>query len=240
MAADRPRLLWPDLARTAALIGMAVYHFGYDLEVFGHVAPGTMTSGFWALFARAVAGTFIFLAGLSLWLGHGERIRWRPFLIRLAKVAAGAALVTAGTRYVFGPQYVFFGILHFIALASVIGLVILRLPAILILAAALVSFFARDYLAIDFFNAPWLLWTGLSTAPVISVDFIPLSPWLAPFLAGIAAGQIAERTDFWSRLPDAGGIAALAWPGRHSLIIYLAHQPILMGLVWSLTRAGLL
>jgi uncharacterized membrane protein len=240
MAADRPRLLWPDLARTAALIGMAVYHFGYDLEAFGRLAPGTMTSGFWAVFARAVAGSFIFLAGLSLWLGHGRGIRWQRFLVRLAKIAAGAVLVTAGTRYAFGPQYVFFGILHFIAVASLLGLFFLRWPAALILVAAAGAFLARDLFAGDPFNAPWLLWTGLATAPVHSVDFIPMSPWFAPFLAGVAAGRLAARADLWSRLPEAHRLAAFAWPGRHSLIIYLLHQPILIGIVWGLTRAGLL
>lgn len=240
MAADRPRLLWPDLARTAALVGMAVYHFGYDLEAFGHLAPGTMTGGFWALFARAVAGSFIFLAGLSLWLGHGQGIRWPRFLLRLAKIAAGAALVTAGTRYAFGSQYVFFGILHFIAVASLIGLPFLRLPAAFILVAAAGAFVTRDLLAADSFNAPWLVWTGLATEPVYSVDFIPLSPWFAPFLAGIAAGRLAAQAGLWSRQPEARRLAALAWPGRHSLAIYLVHQPILIAIVWGLTRAGLL
>ena len=55
------RIAGLDLARSAALVGMAVYHFGYDLEMFGVVAPATMLSPFWAGFARAVADRVIFM-----------------------------------------------------------------------------------------------------------------------------------------------------------------------------------
>ena len=116
------RLVAIDLARTVALVGMAVFHFTFDLEMFGLVPPGTTTTGGWAVFARLIAGSFLFLAGLSLVLAHGEGIRWRAFGVRMAKVAGAAALVTAGTYAAFPHAFVFFGILHSIALASLMGL----------------------------------------------------------------------------------------------------------------------
>ena len=63
--ASRPRILWIDTARTVALLAMAVYHTGFDLEVFGRIPPGTMMEPGWRLFARLIAGTFIALAGLG-------------------------------------------------------------------------------------------------------------------------------------------------------------------------------
>ena len=82
------RLAWIDLARTLALVCMAVFHFTLDLEMFGYVAPGTTTSGGWAVFAKGIAGSFIALAGYSLVLAHGGGLRRGSYLRRLAMIVA--------------------------------------------------------------------------------------------------------------------------------------------------------
>lgn len=241
MAAAKPRIPWLDLARTAALIAMAVYHAGFDLESVGRLAPGTMQSGIWYWYARAVAGSFLFLVGIGLWLAHGRAIRWRAFLTRLVQIMAGAALVTAATRYALGPYYVFFGILHSIAVSSVIGLAFLRLPAAVTAVAAAAAFLAPGYLKSDAFDAPWLLWTGLSITGAQAVDFEPTLPWLAPVLAGIAVARATGAWAIWG--PRAAGsrlARVLAFPGRHSLAVYLIHQPVLIGCVSGLVWLGLI
>lgn len=55
-----------DVLRSFALLGMIVFHFTRDLEMFGYLAQGTTLSGGWALFARSIAGSFLLLAGVSL------------------------------------------------------------------------------------------------------------------------------------------------------------------------------
>jgi uncharacterized membrane protein len=238
---NRPRSDQPtrfaalDLARTLALAGMVIFHLGFDLEQFGLIAPGTMTSGGWPWFARAVAASFLFIAGIGLWLAHGKAIRWHPFLRRLGQILIGAALVTVATRMAFGPQFAFFGILHSMAVSSVIGLAFLRLPAALTAVAGLAAMAAPLLLRSPAFDAPWLLWTGLATVPVRSVDFVPTLPWLGPLLLGIAAGRLIP----WDSLaaPSPGRLTrALSLPGRHSLAVYLIHQPVLFaaltGLAW--------
>ncbi|MGC9420474.1 MAG: heparan-alpha-glucosaminide N-acetyltransferase [Rhodovulum sp.] len=223
-----------DLARSAALLGMALFHFTYDLEMFGHLPPGTAVSGGWRVLSIAVAGSFLFLAGVSLHLAHGNRLRPRAFLRRLAVIGAAAGLVTLGTRAMFPDSFVYFGILHSIAAASVIGLAFLRLPWAVTLAAALAVLALPRPLGPDW---PWLDWTGLTATPRSSVDFEPLFPWLAPFLAGLAIATLASRTGLWNHLrhasPPGPALRALAWPGRHSLAIYLLHQPVLIALVWT-------
>lgn len=228
-----------DHARTAAIVGMVIYHFGFDLEAFGRLAPATMTTGFWFWFARAVAGSFLFIAGLSLWLAHGRGVRWRPFLWRLAQIVAGATLVTVGTRYLLGPYYIFFGILHSIALSSVIGLAFLRLPPALTALAGIGAITAPMWARSDLFNAPWLRWTGLQTEATGAVDFVPTFPWLGPVLLGIAAAQFIP----WARLRSGAApsqlMRALAFPGRHGLAVYLIHQPVLIGILNGLAWFGL-
>lgn len=238
---SRSRILGLDLARTVALIGMACFHFGFDLESFGHVAPGTMTTGFWGAFARLVAASFLLIAGMSLYLAHEQAIRWHSFLKRWAMIVASAALITVATYFAVGSHFIFFGILHSIATSSLIGLLFLRLPAPFTLLIALLVALAPSCLRSTAFDAPWLLWTGLSIRPVFSMDFEPIFPWLAPVLAGIALARIATHAGLWDKLstPDPGPtMRVLAWPGQHSLIIYLIHQPILIGIVAGLTRLG--
>jgi uncharacterized membrane protein len=69
---------------------MVVFHFVYDLELFGWVAARDRADGGWRMLALATAGSFLFLAGVSLWLGHGAGIRWRGFWRRFVLVAGAA------------------------------------------------------------------------------------------------------------------------------------------------------
>lgn len=219
---------------------MVVFHFTYDLQLFGYAPPGTVFSPGWQIFARAVAGSFIFLAGFSLYLAHRDRIHWRKALHRLALLAAAAALVTGATYVGMPDQFIYFGILHSITVSSVIGLAFLRLPAsVTLIAGAAVLAMARGLHA-EFFNAPMLLWLGLGTETRRAMDFEPTFPWLAPLLFGLAVAKLLAHRGLLARLSDQAapskGLRLLAWPGQHSLAIYLCHQPILIGLLWCVTQ----
>ncbi len=239
----RARIPALDIARTLAILAMVVYHFTFDLELYGYVPRGTTTlPGPWRALAIVTAGSFLFLAGVSLWMAHGAGMRWRAFLWRFGKVAGAAALVSIGTYAAFPHAFVFFGILHSIALCSLLGLAALRLPAPLTLLLAIAVFFAPDFAKSDVFNAPWLWWTGLQTIQLSTVDYEPIFPWFAPFLAGLGLAKLADQFGLWARLTHpnpSAGLNALGFPGRHSLIIYLIHQPILMGLIWTVTQLRL-
>jgi uncharacterized membrane protein len=228
--APPPRLIGLDLARTAALAAMVAYHFTYDLDILGLIPRGTATSGWFWWHARLTAGSFIFLAGVSLWLAHGQGIRWPAFWRRFGKIAAAALLVTVVTHFALPGLTIFYGILHSIAVSSLLGLAVLRLPALatLALAAAMAALpYAFTHPAFD----GLMVWTGLGPTRPITADFLPLFPWAAPLLAGVAAGRLFSRFALWPGLdlPSTPTLRALAWPGRHSLAIYLIHQPVLIG-----------
>ncbi|MES2815322.1 MAG: heparan-alpha-glucosaminide N-acetyltransferase domain-containing protein, partial [Pseudomonadota bacterium] len=59
-----------DIARTLALVCMVIFHFTFDLALFGFIDPGTMSQPIWYYFARMIAGSFLFLSGVSLWMAH--------------------------------------------------------------------------------------------------------------------------------------------------------------------------
>lgn len=242
--AERPlagkRLHWLDMIRGVALIAMASYHFMWDLADFGYLEPDFPSSGWPRLYARAIASTFLFLAGFSLVLAHGDRIRWQSFWKRWLIVVAAAALVTVASYIAMPRGLIHFGILHAIAAASLIGLVFLRLPWPLAFMAAIAAFVAPQYLQSDYFNEPWFWWMGLSTQPRLSFDYVPLLPWLAPFLIGLGLARIPPLASWLRQI--ASGDKPDNWPGktfsflgRHSLVFYLVHQPVLILILYGVS-----
>jgi len=225
----RPRLPALDAARGLALIAMATYHFSWDLEFFGYLAPGTSTQGFLRIYARLIASTFLFLAGFSLVLAQYPTLRLQPFLRRLGVIVAAALAISVATYWFTPESWIFFGILHAIALSSLVGLLFLKAPPLVTLVAAAVSFALPSLLRSPSFDA-WYFWfLGLSETLPRSNDYVPLLPWIGALLTGIAMARFlvdGNRLGWIARLP--AGPAWLRWGGRHSLTVYLLHQPVLI------------
>jgi len=133
------RLLWLDASRTVALLAMVVFHFARDLEFFGVLPSGVTMTGGWAVFARVIAGSFLFLSGVSLIVAHGSSLRLHAWARRLVMLVLAALLVSMGTYVAFPQSYVYFGMLHVIAACSLIGVLVIGAPAwALIVSACLV------------------------------------------------------------------------------------------------------
>lgn len=229
-----------DIARGLALLAMAVYHFTWDLEFFGYLPPSMTAVGGWKLFARCIASSFLFLVGVSLFLAHGGGVRWKGFWRRLAMIAGAALAITIATYMAVPNGFIFFGILHQIALASVLGLAFVRLPAVVVLSVAVTVIAAPFYLRSGFFDAPWWWWSGLSESYPRSNDYVPIFPWFGVVLLGIVATKIAAQTGLLARLGTVRPFRWM-WPlsfiGRHSLAFYLIHQPILIVCIWLFSQA---
>jgi len=230
-----------DLARGLALFAMASYHFSWDLELFGYLEPGTTTHGLFKAYARSIAGSFLFLAGVSLVLAQGNGIKPAAFLKRIAMVAGAAALISLATYFATPESFIYYGILHAIAVSSLIGLAFLRLPVLVTLMIGVICIALPVFYRNEAFNPFWLSWIGLFTVPPKSNDFVPLMPWLGPFLIGMGCTRYAISHGLTERLaalktattPIA---AATRFCGRHSLAFYLLHQPVLLSLVWAASQ----
>jgi uncharacterized membrane protein len=211
---------------------MIVFHFARDLEMFGVLPAGTTLTGGWAVFARLIAGSFLFIAGLSFVLAHGDGLRVRAWMKRLVVILGAACLISISTFIAFPDRFIYFGILHAIGFASIVGLAFLRAPVwttVLFSCAVL----AIDFVSVDPpFQSPWLAWTGLSSSVRPTLDFIPVIPWLAAFLLGMSAAQTLPLRNIGASLGQAALLRKLTWPGRHSLAVYLIHQPVLLGVIW--------
>ena len=235
-AAPRPRFAVIDMARGVAIIAMVAYHLCWDLSYFRFIAPDVGRDPNWVLIARSILAVFLFLVGVGLVLGHGKAIRWAAFWRRTGLVVLGALAITLGTFLAFPDSFVYFGVLHAIALFSLLALPFLFAPLWLIgLVAALVialPFFFSNAL----FNAKLFSWIGFWQVPPPANDLVPVFPWLAAVLIGIMATRLVLASSLAPRLaainPPGRLPRLLAGLGRWSLLIYLLHQPLLLGLIY--------
>lgn len=221
----RPRYAVVDAARGAAIIAMVAFHIAWDLYYLGFIQVDVSTDPFWTSLQKAIVSSFLFLAGIGLWLGHGRGMRWRSFWRREAVLAGAALVVSLGTYLAFGDYFAFFGILHALALFSLLALGFLRLPAWLTAMVGLAVIAAPNLLSIAVMRERWLAWIGFWPEPPPTADIVPLFPWLGVLLLGLAAAKLLSDSPVWS-LPAPRW---LAWLGRWSLVIYLVHQPVLYG-----------
>lgn len=239
-AAASGRLDVIDAARGGAVALMVVYHLCWDLSYFGFVRFDLLTNPWWLAFRTLILGAFLAIAGFVQVLAHGDGLRPAPFLRRLGLLVASAAAITLASWLVFPDSYIFFGVLHCLALASLLTLGVQRLPVPLILAGAAICIVAPALFAQPLFDRPWLYWLGLVTEVPVSNDYVPILPWFGVTLMGVAAGRVVA-VDPANRLPAMAWRArrpaarAVCWSGRHSLPVYLVHQPVLLGLLYAVT-----
>jgi uncharacterized membrane protein len=227
-----------DAARGTAILAMFVFHLTWDLAYFGYIDSQFVYERAFAIFAHIIGCTFLAIAGLSLVLAHAPRFRAPAYLRHLAIIIVAAAAVSLAT-YIFVPEgFIFFGILHCIALATLIALPFLFLPWWVAAFVAALALAAPHFLVSPAFDAPVWWWTGLSTFEPRTNDYRPILPWLGILLCGVAAMKIGDRFNVRSRLahwqPQDLVSRGLIFGGRHSLAIYLVHQPVFFGLVWLL------
>lgn len=249
-ASPQRRLAVIDGARAAALLAMATFHTFWDLGFLRLTPENYATTGPGRSAAAIIAGSFLVLVGLGLVLMNGRGLRLRPTLARLARIGGAALLVTLGTAFAFPEAYVFFGVLHCIAVSSMLGLPFLFLPLPVGVLAALAVLSAPFVVHAPVLDAPVLYFLGLGAGTPRTNDYVPLFPWFGLVLAGLVLGRMGlaplarTRIGAWRPTTRVGRAATFA--GRHSLVIYLVHQPVLLGLLTGLVwltgpnpRAGL-
>jgi len=223
-------------------VAMTIYHFAWDLEFFNWTVPGLTLRPEWTLFARLIASSFLFLVGVSLVLAHGNGIRWKGFWKRFALVAGAAALISVATYFAVPGGFIFFGILHGIALFSLLGLAFVRFHGLVALIAAVLVLAVWWGWSNEVFFNPALWWVGLAPTPPPSNDYVPLFPWFAATLAGIGLTKLAlplsmfkAKTEAAQNTSDGPVNKSLSFLGRHSLVYYLVHQPVMIGMIWVFT-----
>ena len=236
----RPRLWEIDTIRGLAVILMVFYHLVFDLSFLG-VYRGDMYDLPWQLFARSIGTTFILVMGLSLTLryhrlrpGLDRRQLFAVYLRRGAGLLAWGMVITAVTYFAVGRRFVVFGILHLLGVSVVLAFPFLR-SRWASLTGGVLALALGVYLGGLRVLHPWLLWLGVPQARRGMVDYYPILPWFGFALLGVFVGlTLYPRGVRRFSLPDlsrAAPVRALGYLGKHSLLIYLVHQPVLLGVL---------
>ncbi len=223
------RILWIDVFRGISILAMIIFHFAFDLMFFGFTKPNLIYQPDWQLFQRTIASSFLFLAGLSLFITHQAQINWKSFFRRYGATTAFAILISILTYFLFETEMIRFGILHVISASGLIGLFLLRLNSLSLVLLAFSIFLINLLISkpLEDHNIwHWIIYTPKTPS---SLDYRPIIPWIVPFILGMASFQLFKK---WGLLEYNYNISfrelsLLSWLGRNSLIIYLLHQPIL-------------
>lgn len=212
-----------DLFRGACILGMIAIHLVYDLSelypVLSVLPPAFLLLKDWG------GSIFFLLSGVSATLGYHPLKRGSVVLLCAALVSAVTAAVGMPVR---------FGVLHALGCCMLLWIFFRSLPQKILLFLALV-FIALGSVFADFTVFPAFLYPlGLTAADFSSADFFPLFPFLGYFLAGACFGKsfYHSRRSLFPALSFSGKVSRVfRFCGRHSLLLYLLHQPVLLGAI---------
>jgi len=237
-----PRLAVVDALRGFAVAQMIVYHFIYDLAYFGWVNLAMTRDQPWIAWRTLIVTQFLLLVGVGLVLRSSFKRAASDFWKRWAQIAAAAAFVSLGSWLLFGPRFIYFGILHFVAAALLIARPLLLLRTWnTVLGAACVL--VGVLMANEFFNTPPATIFGFMTFKPRTEDYVPLFPWIGVVLigAGLAARWQKARWHIPRALTSLNEHAPrwLVFLGTWALSIYLVHQPVLLGALSLARKLGL-
>ena len=234
-----------DALRGFALVWMTVFHFCFDLMRFGYLKADFYHDPFWLVQRSAIVSLFLLCAGMGQAVAWAQGQSWQRFGRRWGQVAACALLVSLSTYWLDPRSYIYFGVLHGMALmllltrlAAVWGLT--RPQTLWWLGAGILALYnALPWLhtqwpILEFLNTkPWD-WLGLISRKPVTQDHVPLVPWLGVMCWGVALGHwLQDRHGRCLRRPLPVALRSLALLGRWSLSYYMLHQLVLMGgLTW--------
>ena len=213
-----------DALRGLAIVWMAAFHFGFDLNHAGWIHQDFYRDPVWTWQRTCIVSLFLFCAGggqaFAVLAGQGATRFWK----RWAQVAGCALGVSAGSWFMFPNSWISFGVLHGIAVMLLLLRVGLsRLPNVALGVLAALAIAAPRLVQQPFFDTRWANWVGLVTHKPITEDYVPVLPWLGVMLVGFVV------TRAWPRLWQGSAPRPLAVLGRWSLSFYMVHQPVLIG-----------
>lgn len=245
MQAGTRRVVLLDQIRGLSILLMVFYHGAYDLIFLFGVQINLFFSPEMMWLQSFFASLFLLISGI---VSNYSRSN-----LKRGALCFGVALLMTLVTWIFVPdELILWGILHLMGFSMILyGLVgkgLQKLPKVPMAIVFLILFFVTfhvqsGYIGLfgqRFFTLPstlydtsWLFWLGFPGRSFMSSDYFPVLPWLFMFLFGASIGPWFKENRapefFYSGIPGPVG-RFFSFCGKHSLWIYLLHQPILFGL----------
>jgi len=217
-----------DVIRGVAIMLMVFFHFCYDLSMFRYVQIDFFYDPVWVWFRNIIVTMFLIVVGMGLHLAYHEKIVFSKMAKRLIMIGISAFIVSLGTYMMFPMAWIYFGILHFIIVASIVGVLFVKIPKVALgLGCVILTYSALGYDLGELAEyARWLL-----PLPHATLDLVPFIPWFGVVLIGIFL-QSQDIFQFM-KLKKSPVKNTLNIMGKNALTIYMIHQPILYGAIWG-------
>lgn len=220
---------------------MLLYHTLFDLVFFGNLRIN-LFSPFWRGYVITGASLFVGIAGLSLTLrftrekeSHNLSL-FPKYLKRGFLLLAYGVVITIVTYFAFPEAYIRFGVLHCLGVSTILAYPFISRPQ-LSLPLGLGCIALGNVLSNRSFPFSSLFWLGFKPQNFLTLDYFPLFPWFGVVLLGIFFGNLlyplGKRCFTFSEKPHPL-LQGLAFLGRHSLTIYLLHQPVIIAFLLAL------
>ena len=229
-----------DEVRGLCIILVVVYHLFYSLAMIFRFESCIEPFNIMRTFQPILPAMFIFISGISFHLSRNN--------LRRGFILLGVAALITIALWIFMPsQIIWFGIIHFLAVANLLCALLKKplkkLPAIpgviiCVLLFLLTYNIPRGYIGFEglwslelpssLYSTDLTAFLGFHSYAFRSSDYCPVLPWIFMFLTGVFVGRYVQK------LPEAlcrVHIRPLAFIGRHTLIIYLVHQPLIVGAI---------
>lgn len=233
-----------DALRGVAIAWMTVYHLCFDLNHYRWINQDFYRDPFWTWQRTAIVSLFLLCAGAGQAVATHRGQSWPRFRWRWGQIVGCALLVSAGSYMMYPQSFIYFGVLHGIA----IMLIIVRLTAhwgqwLWFCGAAAIAMKFIAYYAISmggtlqFLNEKVFNWLGLISVKPITEDYVPLIPWLGVMWWGMAAAKWLLQ--YRPALLTGSISAAVRWLallGTWSLTYYMLHQPVMIGVLELVQR----
>lgn len=242
-----PRIPLLDELRGFALILMIIYHTLYDLAVM-YAMPIAIGQDPWLnAFQLLICCTFILVSGTSAQFSRN--------LAKRGIITFAVAMLLTVVTMTWLPQFTIqFGVLHMLGVSMLLFSFVKKpfshIPPIVGLIVCFVLFLltfelSRGYIGIpgvirfvlprSMYMSPYLYPIGLPHPSFWSSDYFPIFPWFFLFLCGTFIGNLAKKGKF-PKFAYQSHVKPLAFLGRYSLWIYVAHQPAIYGVLWLLSN----
>jgi len=214
------RLTELDSLKALALVMMLVSNFVSDLSFFKIMEVSKGDS--WWYLARTTASLFVCISGISYYLANRQNTDFWVVLTRTQRLLFWALAITIITYFFQPDAYIRFGVLHLLALASIVAFPFVKRPIFGFLVG-----FALFFLPLS--SEPLSVWLGLRETGFFAVDYFPLNPWLGLFFISMASAKYIY--------PEGKSLTSIIWPekwlwlGRNTLLIYVFHQPFLIAIL---------
>ncbi len=220
----KKRVFEVDFLRGIAIVLMVIFHINFNLNYFEYIDIDIYRGIEWKIFRAVIVSLFLLLVGVGLIFAYEKGINFKKLMKRLFILFFASLLITIATKIVFPNSWIYFGIIHFIFVASIVSLVFVGYPTIsLVVGVAIIVGYFLEFLPLS-----WMydFLKPLLDLPKHSEDLARFFPWFGVVLIGIFLGK---HQLFNLKISQNLITQKVAIFGQYSLIIYLVHQPVLFG-----------